>query len=485
MPVIYGHNVTTQNAQGRTVYYVDGQIIGDASAYETWKQGAKTTYENAHAPPVAVPGVTVDKNSGDTAGIDGRPTVAPGDPAPAWQINGGLPADADKFKPDFSQPLPGPGVDLNAAMTALANRQPIAAPGAAKIAQTAGPTAATVAYTPQAMAARVAGPGVAPTVDMGPARTVTAVAPKLTTDTQQRELSLADMLQGIISGGAQSPEALQARKDEADQEAAQMSLASSAGPAGRASALRSAMQNVGRAQAASQGEIASRNLAAQQAAQQSLIGLLSNTRGADVTENQNVAQAENTARGLTAQLGTQKDVAGIGAQAQLGTARIGADTTRAVSQAELANSTNLANAAMAADKAKQDASFQQQSGMQTSAQAAAAASKQAELDQQSGQFGAGLSLQQQGQNDSTLLGLVNASNTQQGIAQQGQIAREQMTNAQYLQWLQGLNAQQIAQIASMTQLEVAKTGASANDSTFWDYFSKIAPAVLAAAAMAA
>jgi len=155
--------------------------------------------------------------------------------------------------------------------------------------------------------------------------------------TQQRQLTLADLLMGQITGAQESPAALEARRQQADQEAAQMSLAASAqSPA----ALRAAMQNVGRIRAAGASEIAARNLEARTQAQNALIGLLSGTRAADIGEQQGLDQTQlgflqalTGAQGLAQQgqlareqMTNQQYLAQLAAQSQIESAKLGQNT---------------------------------------------------------------------------------------------------------------------------------------------------------------
>lgn len=497
------HTVNYVTQGGSTIVYVDGQAIGDMNAYKNWlaaNQPPPTTVVKSHRNDSE--GYPVDENGNRTGDPQRTPvTYTTGTEIRDHQAGGagnytvgGIDDPANKVARPERATLPEPGVNLDPYMQQLQNRPTVQGPAASQIAQTNAPQAASVAQTALPTAAQIQGSAptigasTMPTINYGTAPTVDAYRPQTSDDTRSQQMSLAQMLQGMLNGGGETPEMLQARKDQQAQEAAQMSLAASAGPAGRAAALRSAMQNTAGVQASGQSEIAARQLAAKTQAQNTYASLLSGVRGQDISENENIANAENQARGLTAQLAGQQNVASIGAQSQLGSAKIGADTQRAVTQAQLqegraeqqaslSQQAGLASAAQQAENARLDATNQQQSYLQGSQLDATRAIQNAQLAQQSGQFGASLGVQQQGQNDQALAQLLNAYQQQTNTQQQGTLAQQQMSSNEFLAWLQAQNQNQLGHLASDTQLQIARMQQQP-DKSIWDQIMSVAAPVL-------
>lgn len=207
--------------------------------------------------------------------------------------------------------------------------------------------------------------------------------PQGTGAVQGRQLGLADYLQGIVQGGGgESPQALQVRKEQAQQEAAQSSLAASAGtPA----ALRNAMNNIGGIQASGASEVAAREQQAKTDATNSLASLLGNTRAGD-----------------------------IGEQGQIANAALGA--------------TDLGMRGQTAD-------------------------------------------------NQNILGLLQALNQGQGLEQQGQLGQQQLASNEWIARLTGMTQEDIARLASQTQLQLG-----ADKGGGFDWTKLIGPALTIGAA---
>lgn len=357
----------------------------------------------------------------------------------AWRASQEQPPPAPVATPAPS-PFAGSHADVDALMGRLLERAPLTVPGAAQIATTPGPTAAQVANVAAPTAARIgptaaAAPAALQRVSLAKPGTVEAFVGDRS-QVAGRQLGLADMLTAAARG-EESPGAAQVRRELAESEAAQMSMAASASPAQRAIALREAMSNTGRARGAAASEIASRNLAHQVATRGQLIDLLGGTRQADIAETQGEMGAINAARGLTAELGTRTNIAGaqIGAQQagqaaeleqQARLANMSAANAAAMRQAELEQQAGLAGAEMSQQRALTQAGLDQGSSLAGFEAAAARAAKQAELEQQSGLAGASLGLQAEGQRDSAMMALLNTRNQLLELEQRGDLSREEI-----------------------------------------------------------
>ncbi len=317
---------------------------------------------------------------------------------------------------------------LRDAIAAMQGRAAPVAPGAAQI----GPAAqAAAAQAQAAQLARVGGPE---------ALGVSAALPERSA-VGARQMSLADLIGGRANDENQRAKDEVMREQQA-QEAAQMSLAASASPALRALALANAQQNIGTSRAGAAREIASRNQAYRADAMKQLTDLLGQARGADITESGNIANAENAARALTAQLGTQASIAGsqIGAQ-------------QAGEQAQLTQGVNLANAGAA-----------NAANMFNASAANAANAQNAAFQQQAGQFGANLGLQAQGQQDQGLAQLIAQRLGLLGLQQQGTLTKEQIAAQQQSLQQQLQQAWNIAQLQSKTSLQLGEM----QEPSIWD-----------------
>jgi hypothetical protein len=415
---------------------------------------------------------------------------------------------------------------IDDAMADLASRTAIETPGASTIKTPTGPraqrirqplrtpTAATVATPgaplPRAVIGAVGDVGTgaikAPTVTLARPETIDPYLAQRSA-AGARQYGLADYLEGIVKGDMESPEALKVKREIAEQEAAQMSLAASAGPAGRAAALRGAMQNTGRIQAAGAAEIASRNEAYRAGARQQLMTLLDQVRSGDISEEQFNAQAINAARQLDAQLGTQTNIAEgqikgqlgaaqISAGATLGAAGINARTQAAIRQAELdqdarfkvfdaeqrrnelnaqyEQAVRMWGADSAEARALAEAKYANDAELARYSQESETARTQGSLEQQAAQFAADLKLRARTQEDNQLLALLGQNSQLLELLQTGQLTREKMSADQLMQVQALANAWDIANLNSQTQIKLGKM----QEPGFWDRFTAIAGPLL-------
>lgn len=434
---------------GQTQYQINGQWVAlNPVQYQQYKQGLADAQKNTTVqggPGSPGYGTPNDIKDGTLVRdhITGQTYTKGGDDDPALAVKAPTPG-AITYAQDPT---------ITGALQALGQQQAPAYGGPSRVRQTAGAQAATVA--PAGSVGSVSAPG----ISAGAAPTISPVIARATAGDAAQQQDLIGLLQAAAGGGQDSAAAIQARQAAAQQEAAQMSLAASAGPAGRAAALRSAMQGVGNVEAATASNVQKGNLDAQVAARSELANVLQGMRGQNITENQSAADAQNAARMLGAQLQGAQNVAGIGAQATLGSAQVGANA-------------QLKGAQLAADTARAttQAQLSTQAAMQKSAQDAAAAQQNAELQQQANQFAASLGMSEQQLQQSGLLGLLGIDTTRMGISQQGQVAQQQMSSNQYIAQLQAANQKAIADKAAETQLQLGQM----NQGGFWDTLAKIA-----------
>lgn len=438
-----------------------------------WVQGPNgrvwVPYEEGDAP-----GPTFQDSSNNTGGVKNPASGSVANPTQdarygnpgGYQPPVPTPPPADPGAPALTAPNRGAitytqDPAITNALQALGQQQAPAYGGAAHVRNTPGAAAPTIAAS--APVGSVSAPG----VNAGAAPSINPVIAKATTADAAQQQDLINLLKSAAGGGQDSAAAIQARQAAAQQEAAQMSLAASAGPAGRAAALRSAMQGVGNVEAATASNVEKANLDAQVAARSELANVLSGMRGQNITENQSAADAQNQARNLVASLQGAQNVAGIGAQATLGAAQTGANAQ--LKAAQLSADTSRANT---------QAQLQSAASLQKSSQDAAAAQQNAELQQQASQFAASLGMSEQQLQQSGLLGLLGIDTTRMGISQQGQVAQQQMGSNEYIAQLQAANQKAIADKAAATQLQLQQ-----NQGGFWDTLTKIAGPIIGAAAM--